>query len=67
MTDVIQFYSTTGEYGAFSNFARYPIKLKGKLWPTSEHYFQAMKFPTRPEHQEKIRLNYNPGTAKKLG
>ncbi|MBW6099577.1 DUF1768 domain-containing protein [Escherichia coli] len=28
----------------FSNFAARPIKVDGKTWPTSEHYFQAQKF-----------------------
>lgn len=41
---VVNFYSTTGEYGCFSNFSRHAIHLKGKRWPTSEHYFQAQKF-----------------------
>lgn len=46
MTDdgVIWFYGTRDVYGAFSNFARYPITLRGKVWPTTEHYFQAQKF-----------------------
>jgi hypothetical protein len=38
---VINFYSTTGEYGCFSNFSKQAIHLKGKRWATSEHYFQA--------------------------
>jgi len=41
---VIYFYSTSGEYGCFSNFYRSRITLDGKTWPTSEHYFQAQKF-----------------------
>lgn len=41
---VIWFYGTRDTYGAFSNFARYPITLRGKVWPTTEHYFQAQKF-----------------------
>ncbi|MCE9567389.1 MAG: NADAR family protein [Planctomycetes bacterium] len=40
---VIEFYSTTGEYGCFSNFSRHSIFLKKKRWPTTEHYFQAQK------------------------
>jgi N-glycosidase YbiA len=51
---VIRFYSTTGEYGCFSNFSRHPIKMKGKVWKTSEHYFQAQKFAGLPE-EEKVR------------
>jgi ribA/ribD-fused uncharacterized protein len=42
--DVIWFYGTRDVYGAFSNFARCPITLRGKVWPTTEHYFQAQKF-----------------------
>jgi predicted NAD-dependent protein-ADP-ribosyltransferase YbiA (DUF1768 family) len=45
----IEFYSVTAEYGELSNFAPYPIKLKGKLSPTSEHYFQAQKFADAAE------------------
>lgn len=41
---VIWFYGTRDAYGAFSNFAQYPIRLRGKIWPTTEHYFQAQKF-----------------------
>lgn len=40
----INFYSTGDDYGDFSNFAAWPIKVDGKTWPTSEHYFQAQKF-----------------------
>jgi ribA/ribD-fused uncharacterized protein len=43
-TTAIYFYSTRGEHGCFSNFYRSPVMIDGKLWPTSEHYFQAMKF-----------------------
>lgn len=52
---VIRFYETNKPYGCFSNFARYPLEIEGKLWPTSEHYFQAMKF-AGTEHEELIRL-----------
>lgn len=51
---VIEFYSTTGEYGCFSNFSKHSIFLKGKRWPTSEHYFQAQKFADT-EHEEVVR------------
>src|SRR5437660_1353100 len=44
MKGVINFYRTDDEYGCFSNFAPYPVELKGMVWPTSEHYFQAQKF-----------------------
>ena len=41
----IYFYSVREEYGCFSNFSAHAITLKGKRWPTTEHYFQAQKFP----------------------
>ena len=52
MDKVIKFYSVTDEYGEFSNFAAYPIKLKGRKWPTSEHYFQAMKFESAKDQKD---------------
>lgn len=62
----IHFYSTTGEYGCFSNFSRHPVFLAGKKWPTSEHYFQAMKFEGTP-HEEKVRLCKTPSQAADMG
>ena len=44
MAEPSYFYSARDPFGEFSNFALYPISLKGKTWPTSEHYFQAQKF-----------------------
>lgn len=63
----INFYSTKDEYGCFSNFARAPFEVDGKVWLTSEHYFQAMKFPDAPEYQEKIRTTPSPMVAARLG
>ena len=59
MRAVINFYRTGDEYGCFSKFAPYPVVLKGKDWPTSEHYFQAQKF-AGSEHEEAIRLEKPP-------
>ena len=64
--DPISFYSTRDPYGAFSNFAPYPITLKGRVWPTSEHYFQAQKFLGTP-HEEEIRLTKSPTIAARMG
>lgn len=63
---VINFYSTTGEYGCFSNFSRHSIWLKGKRWPTSEHYFQAQKF-AGTEHEEQVRMAKKPMEAANMG
>ncbi len=62
----INFYSVSDEYGCFSNFAPYSIELKGKRWPTSEHYFQAQKFKYQ-EHQAQIRKANSPMIAARLG
>ncbi|HEY9717102.1 MAG TPA: NADAR family protein [Trichormus sp.] len=66
-TAPINFYSTKGEYGCFSNFARTPFVVHEKIWPTAEHYFQAQKFPDAPEYQEKIRATASPMVAARLG
>jgi hypothetical protein len=63
---IIRFYSVADEYGELSNFAAYPIKLAGKRWPTSEHYFQAQKF-NDPQLREKIRKAKTPMIAARLG
>src|SRR5262249_62175955 len=64
--EVIQFYGTSDEYGCFSNFAHHPIRLKGRTWPTAEHYFQAQKFPGT-EYEEVIRQAKSPTKAKSMG
>jgi len=66
MSVVIRFYSVADDYGEFSNFAQYPIKVKGKIWPTSEHYFQAMKFDSQSDQAE-IRKAKTPMEAAKKG
>lgn len=40
----IRFYKVKDAYGAFSNFAPFPVSIMGIEWKTSEHYFQARKF-----------------------
>lgn len=64
--DSIRFYSVSAEYGEFSNFAPYPILLKSKRWPTSEHYFQAQKFADARD-QEQIRNANTPMLAAQMG
>ena len=64
--EVIHFYSTSGEYGGFSNFSRHAIRLQGKRWPTSEHYFQAQKF-VGTEHEDAVRNAKTPGESARMG
>ena len=68
MTDqeVMNFYSVNDEYGEFSNFAPFPVNLKGKCWPTSEHYFQAQKFENTAD-QNDIRKEKSPMRAARMG
>lgn len=62
----IYFYSTKDEYGCFSNFSSHGFELDGKYWLTSEHYFQARKFPGT-ENEEKIRKAKTPKIAAEMG
>jgi N-glycosidase YbiA len=66
MPAVIRFYRVSDDHGCFSNFAPYPIHLDGKVWPTSEHYFQAQKFKEEA-HQEQIRQTQSPMIAARMG
>ncbi len=63
---VIHFYATTGEYGAFSNFSRHTVFLKGKRWRTTEHDFQAQKFAGGPDEEE-VRMAFKPMQAAQMG
>lgn len=62
----IRFYRLNEPYGEFSNFSPHPIHLNGRVWPTSEHYFQAQKF-AGTEHEEEIRLAKSPMIAARMG
>lgn len=66
MTATIEFYKLGKRYGEFSNFAPFPIVMRGLSWPTSEHYFQAQKF-VDAEHQEAIRLVRSPMLVARMG
>src|SRR5690348_11382458 len=62
----IKFYATKNAWGEFSNFFAAPFELDGRIWPTSEHYFQAKKFIDL-DYQEKIRTVESPMIAARLG
>jgi N-glycosidase YbiA len=65
-TQAVLFYSTRDAYGEFSNFAAFSIEIDGRIWPTSEHYFQAQKF-AGSEHKELIRTTPSPMSIAKMG
>jgi ribA/ribD-fused uncharacterized protein len=62
----ILFYRINEPFGCFSNFSRHPIVIDGTTWPTTEHYFQAMKFLGDPERQERIRAARHARDAKAI-
>lgn len=45
-----------GKYAFLSNFYKCEIVAGGRVWPSSEHLYQALKF-THPDMQEQIRLH----------
>ena len=63
---VVKFYRQGDPFGEFSNFAPFPVRLKGVEWPTNEHYFQAQKFAGTP-HAEEVRRAGSPTTAARIG
>jgi N-glycosidase YbiA len=62
----ICFYSSRAEYGEFSNFASYKVKLDNITWETSEHYFQANKF-IGTKYYTKVRNAKGPMAAANIG
>ncbi len=62
----IYFYSTRGDCGCFSNFSSHGFELDGEYWPTTEHYFQAQKFPNTPQC-DRIRQVKTPKEAANMG
>ncbi|EGD80553.1 swarming motility protein YbiA [Salpingoeca rosetta] len=62
----IRFYGHTKPFGFMSNFYPAKVVIDGHTWPTTEHYFQAMKFHDK-DYQAQIRKYSSPSTAKKLG
>jgi ribA/ribD-fused uncharacterized protein len=63
----INFYRVSDAYGCFSNFWNAEIEIDGIKYPTTEHYFQSVKFNNDPEYAEQIRLAKSPMDAAKLG
>lgn len=62
----IKFYKTKETYGCFSNFSRHAIDLDGRVWPTTEHYFQAQKYIGTSRYDE-IAKAETPRIAADLG
>lgn len=64
----IKFYSTSGEFGCFSNFSRHPVRMGKHVYETSEHYYQAQKFKGADDAwMAKVGSAPNPSRAAKMG
>ena len=55
-----------GEYAFLSNFYEHPIQYNGIVYPTNEHFFQAMK-SLKEDERKMIAAAETPGKAKRLG
>jgi ribA/ribD-fused uncharacterized protein len=61
----ILFYLKRDPYGWLSNFSPHGIEMRGRVWPTVEHYYQAQKF-AGTDRERQIHEAPNPGTAKAM-
>ena len=63
------FYGSTNGVpeDCFSNFYSAPVTIDGVVWPTTEHYFQAMKFSPDSAAMELVRAAERPADALSLG
>lgn len=59
----VRFYHSDQPWGELSNFSGHAVFLRGKVWPTVEHFYQAQKF-AGVEHEESIRCCRSPALAK---
>ncbi|KAL6299583.1 hypothetical protein BKA93DRAFT_742118 [Sparassis latifolia] len=58
------FYNRDEPYYEFTNFSHHPIEFRGRVYPTSEHLFQAHKFlDYHPDIAERIRCMPSPSAA----
>ena len=64
--DCITFRFLGDEYGALSNFAAYSLRTHEGDWATSEHLYQAAKFPEGSRSRYLIKFAVHPGEAKKV-
>jgi len=66
-SEVAGFMRTSEAFGAFSNMhAGFPLKLCGFNVPSTENYYQAMRYTHLPEIQEKILAEGRPMISKRL-
>lgn len=66
MADIINFYSSRADHGYMSNFARYEVKIYGKVFETSEHAYQSQKYKGTA-WETKVRKAKGPMEAATIG
>lgn len=64
----LRFYShIKGRYSAFSNFSEHKVTIDGKVYATSEHFYQASKhMKLSPHFAERVRKAPTAGKAKQM-
>jgi len=63
LNGAIHFYHSDQPWGELSNFSRHAVFIRGRMWPTVEHFYQAQKFADTP-HEETIRCCHTPMLSK---
>lgn len=68
-TSTIQFHSKAKQFQELSNFADFSVEYDGKIYPTVEHAYQALKYTctNKPELVEMVRKLDTPEKAKSAG
>lgn len=66
VANTLLFYKKDSPYYEFTNFYAAPIVIASQVWPTSEHYYQAMKF-TNTAIQDQIRAASTAREAFEIG
>lgn len=61
----IHFYEESGAFGWCSNFASCALIIDGIVYPTTEHYYQAMKY-AGTAYADVVRRAHSPMVAKEL-
>lgn len=64
---VIAFYGSRSPFYEFANFwEKAPLLLEHKIWPSSEHFYQAKKFEGAPD-EEQVRKTKTPADSAAMG
>jgi len=61
----VDYLSRTDSSNPLASYATHAFELDGALWPSVEHYYQAMKFENSPLYDD-IRCAVDPAAAAKL-